>query len=190
MSAANQQYIRDRIAIEDCGFLSPCWVWQKCTTGGYGQARLPGTDRPYRTHRISYEAFVGPIPVGKCLDHLCNNKGCCNPDHLEPVTIAENTRRAGGLFHRKRATHAKPPVQVPAHPPRDEELELLGTALLQIKNDRRLRLVDMARIIGRSDDRIAAYISGEAEMGFVTFRRAVAAWPELAGKLNMQDLKA
>lgn len=45
-------------------------------------------------HRWSYEFHVGPIPEGLDLDHLCRNRGCVNPDHLEPVTREENIRRA------------------------------------------------------------------------------------------------
>jgi hypothetical protein len=45
-------------------------------------------------HRFSYELEHGPIPAGKQLDHLCENKSCVSPAHLEPVTIKENSRRA------------------------------------------------------------------------------------------------
>jgi hypothetical protein len=44
-------------------------------------------------HRDVYEQLVGPIPEGLVLDHLCRNRSCCNPAHLEPVTTAENVRR-------------------------------------------------------------------------------------------------
>jgi cyanate lyase len=59
-----------------------------------------------------------------------------------------------------------------------------GIALLQIKNNRRLTLEDMGRILGKTDDMVAKYIAGEAEMGFVAFRRARTAWPELDEKLD------
>ena len=59
-----------------------------------------------------------------------------------------------------------------------------GVALLQVKCARRLTLEDMARVLGKSDDMVAKYIAGEAEMGFVAFRRALVTWPELAEKLE------
>lgn len=49
-------------------------------------------------HRVAYERLVGPIPDGMQLDHLCRNRLCVNPDHLEPVTAQENTRRATTLI--------------------------------------------------------------------------------------------
>lgn len=60
----------------------------------------------------------------------------------------------------------------------------IGVALLQIKCERRLTLEDMARVLGRTDDMVAKYIAGEAEMGCVAFRRAGEAWPELSDKLD------
>jgi hypothetical protein len=62
---------------------------------GHGLFNL-GADndrRPVRAHRFAYENLVGEIPDGLALDHLCRNPRCVNPDHLEPVTHAENVRR-------------------------------------------------------------------------------------------------
>lgn len=60
----------------------------------------------------------------------------------------------------------------------------VGTALLQIKNNRGLTLIEMAGVIGRVDDMVAKYIAGEAEMGFIAWLRANEAWPELAGLIE------
>ncbi len=73
-----------------------CWVWTGTKTStGYGVIHEGGVDggRRLRAHRVAYELFVGPIPEGLVLDHLCRNPLCVNPEHLEPVTIGENVRR-------------------------------------------------------------------------------------------------
>ena len=70
-----------------------CWEW----TGvhdNYGYGLLHWMKANRKAHRLSYEYHVGCIPEGYVIDHLCNNKGCVNPDHLEPVTQAENVLRA------------------------------------------------------------------------------------------------
>jgi len=71
-----------------------CWVWLGLTTSeGYGRFFVPGGE--VRAHRYAYELLVGPIPEDHTLDHLdgCLNPSCVRPDHLEPVTNAENLRR-------------------------------------------------------------------------------------------------
>lgn len=76
-------------AVEPTGF---CWYWtNKPHPDGYGQFKVDG--KVVRAHRWAYENLVGPIPDGLVLDHLCCNTICVNPDHLEPVTSEENTRR-------------------------------------------------------------------------------------------------
>lgn len=69
-----------------------CWVWTAYRTArGYG--RFNDGSRIVQTHRFAYELWVGPIPDGLELDHLCRNRSCVNPDHLEPVTGRENILR-------------------------------------------------------------------------------------------------
>lgn len=79
-----------------------CWEWTAVTDGrGYGKFWFDG--RMVRAHRWSYEHVVGPIPERLQLDHLCRNRGCVNPEHLEPVTNHENTLR--GVSHQAAKTH-------------------------------------------------------------------------------------
>ncbi len=68
-----------------------CWLWTGCRSNGYGQLHWKAKNLP--AHRLSYEAFVGPIPAGLQIDHLCRVHACVNPAHLEPVTQRENSRR-------------------------------------------------------------------------------------------------
>jgi hypothetical protein len=70
-----------------------CWNWTGyCYANGYSALSVDGHQR--LAHRLSYEAHIGPIPLGLVIDHLCENKRCVNPQHLEPVSSAENTRRS------------------------------------------------------------------------------------------------
>jgi len=83
---------------------SGCWLWTAgCTTAGYGTLRIEG--KPRYAHRLSYEHFVGPIPEGLNIDHLCRNTYCCNPAHLEPVTNRENTMRGKAGAKQRPMTH-------------------------------------------------------------------------------------
>lgn len=77
---------------------SPCWVDSsfKLHTGGYVRKsfRINGVKREYRAHVWAYNFFIGVIPEGLELDHLCRNRACYNPAHLEPVTTQENWHRS------------------------------------------------------------------------------------------------
>jgi len=72
--------------------LGPCWVWMAGCSDGYGEFNAGG-NRIRPAHCISYEWLVGPVPEGLVLDHLCRNRACVRPTHLEPVTRGENNRR-------------------------------------------------------------------------------------------------
>lgn len=73
-----------------------CWTWTGCTKAkGYGYLKVHGVK--VRAHRFAYELLVGPIPAGLVIDHLCRNRACVNPAHLEPVTSRENTLRGQTL---------------------------------------------------------------------------------------------
>lgn len=78
-------------AVDDNG----CWAWLGgLNRDGYGHMRFGGTK--WRAHRASYEMHVGPIPAGLVIDHLCRNRSCVNPAHLEPVSDRENRMRGMG----------------------------------------------------------------------------------------------
>lgn len=73
------------------GNATDCWPWASVRRDGYGRAYLDG--RHQLAHRAVYERLVGPVPEGKELDHLCRNRRCVNPAHLEPVTRRVNVLR-------------------------------------------------------------------------------------------------
>jgi hypothetical protein len=69
-----------------------CWTWSGTHTYN-GYAFASHTRFEQRVHRAMYEWHVGPIPEGFVVDHLCRNRGCVRPAHLEAVTVSENARR-------------------------------------------------------------------------------------------------
>ena len=75
-----------------------CWEWNGAHIPlGYGSVGAYNGKSQAGAHRVVYEMFVGEIPPDLELDHLCKNKGCCNPDHLEAVTARENQRRSNSV---------------------------------------------------------------------------------------------
>lgn len=82
-----------------------CWQWRgTITPGGYGQFSIKG--KHYTAHRLSVVASGRLIPAGLVCDHLCRNRACVNPDHIDIVTNGENVRRgiAGDLLKVRNAS--------------------------------------------------------------------------------------
>jgi hypothetical protein len=119
-----------------------CWEWTAALNvkeDGYGS--FGGNGQIVLAHRFSYVLLVGPIPEGLTLDHLCRNRRCVNPDHLEPVTLRENILRGEGLTAKNaRKTHCPS-----GHPYSGENL------YVSPKGDRRCRSCRRERIEYRKD---------------------------------------
>ena len=83
-----------------------CWSWTGYLNFGYGRFRLQG--KHWRAHRLAYSITVGRIPDGKVTDHLCRNRSCVNPEHLEIVDSRTNTLRGESpIAKQARQTHCK-----------------------------------------------------------------------------------
>lgn len=85
---------------------SPCWIWTAAiNNSGYGSFAV-AHGKSIGAHRWAYESTVGSVPSGMELDHLCRDRSCVNPAHLEPVTKAENVRRGlSPMAEQARRTH-------------------------------------------------------------------------------------
>ncbi|MFC9891476.1 HNH endonuclease signature motif containing protein [Streptomyces pilosus] len=105
------------------GLPTPCWHWTgSVNRGGYGRISVKlddGVWRPQSAHRAAYRIFIGPIPDGLELDHLCRVRKCCNPWHLEPVTKTVNVRR--GLAPVTSGSWLRARTHCPQGHPYDEE---------------------------------------------------------------------
>lgn len=95
------KYVTPLMRFED-GYIpepnSGCWLWIK-TLSEHGYGRMLINYRIVFAHRFSYQQFRGSLTDGLVLDHLCRNRCCVNPDHLEQVTQTENVRRGGKMLN-------------------------------------------------------------------------------------------
>lgn len=132
-----------------------CWVWIGALSEG-GYARLCVNNRDTRAHRAAYELFVGPVPDGLQIDHLCRVRNCINPAHLEAVTGSENCRRGTVGDHIADRQRAK------THCPRGHEYS--GENLAFWKNSgrvgRKCRACESARGKRRHAAKKAALVGG------------------------------
>lgn len=100
-----------------------CWLWTGALNReGYGHINLCRPRRTLRVHRAVWEMLVGPITDDMVLDHLCRIRHCVNPDHLEPVTQAENTARGAYRADATRRTECRRA----GHPLTDDNLAPSG----------------------------------------------------------------
>jgi len=148
-----------------------CWQWCGTDAHTYGTAVASG--HSYRAHRVAYELTIGPIPDGLTLDHLCRNRGCVNPAHLEPVTNRENILRGECPHaHNARKTHCRH-----GHP-------LSGSNLLYEphENRRRCRTCARAKPSAQPGSRHRRRLAARAK------RAAAAPNPERESKRQLFDL--
>jgi HNH endonuclease len=119
VTTAQRERLFSRLVIDSSG----CLLWTgNLDKYGYGRiqvgSRINGTNRMLTAYQVMYALFVGPVPDGLELDHLCRVRRCAAPDHLEPVTHRANLLRGNTLNARHSAA---------THCPQNHEYDLLNT---------------------------------------------------------------
>ena len=126
---ALQKKILDNVIPDENG----CWIWQK-SFGSHGYGNIAtGGHRNETVHRVSHEVFIGEIPKGQLVLHSCDNRKCCNPEHLRSGTYKDNSSDAIS-----RGRNKLPPVMigsdhVNAKLTEEEVLEIYMSTLSQRK---------------------------------------------------------
>ncbi len=117
-------YLSARIVVDTD---TKCWLWRGARSRGYARAKF--NRAPVYAHRLSWGAFVGDVPHGMQLDHLCRVRECVNQTHLEPVTARENTHRSSNPA----ARNAKKTTCANGHAYDDANTMFLGSGARRCK---------------------------------------------------------
>lgn len=138
----NRRKTSPRYVEEHRGYKTPCWIWQSVNRSvGYGQVSVDGVN--LLAHRLMFVLYRGDVPEGLVLDHLCRQRSCVHPHHLEAVSQNENVFRmyaaqaaealareleaGGGVYTDIFALEGMKVKRINAHEPRLGDLAESGT---------------------------------------------------------------